>query len=109
MDHQDLTPVNIGQGARAHAQPRPPRSHAAAALAKIEAGEEVKRAKVFTPDAVRAIQDYRRAQTKTQRELDQLCSFPAGTVNGFESRKSGPTQRQLQELSRLLKQDLTLE
>jgi ribosome-binding protein aMBF1 (putative translation factor) len=78
-------------------------------LAKIEAGEEVKRAKVFTADSVRAIQDYRRAQTKTQKELDQLCSFPAGTINGFESRKSGPTQRQLQELSRLLKQDLTLE
>jgi hypothetical protein len=108
MEHQDLTPVNIGQGAHA-ARARPPRSHVAANLAKIEAGEEVKRAKVFTADAVRAIQDYRRAQAKSQRELDQLCSFPAGTVNGFESRKSGPTQRQLQELSRLLKQDLTLE
>lgn len=109
MEHQDLTPVNIGQGGRAQAQARPPRSHAAVTLAKIEAGEEVKRTRVFTADSVRAIQDYRRAQAKTQRELDQLCSFPAGTVNGFESRKSGPTQRQLQELSRLLKQDLTLE
>lgn len=109
MEHQDLTPVTIGKPRHQHKNQNHNHNHVAATLAKIEAGEEVKRAKVFTIDAVRAIQDYRRAQAKTQKELDQLCSFPAGIINGFESRKSGPSQRQLQELSRLLKQDLTLE
>ncbi len=109
MEHQDLTYVNIGKAAGNRRVNQPPRSHAAAVLAKVEAGEEATRPKVFTADAVRAIQDFRRAQTKTQRELDQLCSFPAGTINAFESRKAGPTQRQLQELNRLLRVDLRLE
>jgi hypothetical protein len=110
MEHQDWTPVTIQSAKPVRNNPvARNHNHVAATLAKIEAGEEVKRAKVFSIDSVRTIQDYRRATAKTQREVDQLCSFPAGTVNGFESRKTGPSQRQLQELSRLLKQDLTLD
>ena len=80
----------------------------AAAAAKIEAAEVV-RIKMFTPEAVRAIQDYRRDNSLTQKQLDQRCSFPANTVNLLEARRAGPTSGQLQALNRLMKTGLTLD
>jgi ribosome-binding protein aMBF1 (putative translation factor) len=80
----------------------------AAAAAKMEDAEIV-RVKLLTPDSVRAIQDYRRENSLTQKQLDQRCSFPVNTVNGLESRRAGPTVGQLRDLNRLLKSGLTIE
>ncbi len=80
----------------------------AAAAAKMEEAEHV-RVKLLTPDSVRAIQDYRRENSLTQKQLDQRCSFPANTISGLESRRAGPTVGQLRDLNRLLKTGLTLE
>ena len=80
----------------------------AAAAAKMEAADYV-RVKLFSPESVRAIQEYRRTNSLTQKQLDQRCSFPANTVNLLESRRAGPTSGQLQALNRLLKTGLSLD
>jgi ribosome-binding protein aMBF1 (putative translation factor) len=94
-------------GAVAAARPHI-RHNAGAAAAKMEDAEIV-RVKLLTSDSVRAIQDYRRENTLTQKQLDQRCSFPVNTVSGLESRRAGPTVGQLRDLNRLLKSGLTIE
>jgi ribosome-binding protein aMBF1 (putative translation factor) len=92
--------------AAAHTVPR--HNAIASAAAKMDEAEHV-RVKLLTPDSVRILQDYRRENSLTQKQLDQRCSFPANTVNGLESRRVGPTVGQLRDLNRLLKTGLTIE
>jgi hypothetical protein len=107
-DHRDTT--YVVRSARAVAAERVTHRHnaAAAADAKMDAAEIV-RVKLLTPESVRVLQDYRRENSLTQKQLDQRCSFPANTVNLLESRRAGPTVGQLRDLNRLLKTGLTLE
>jgi hypothetical protein len=112
-EHQDWNTVVIrggearGSAARAAAT-RPARSAAAAAAIRAE-NDEKPRVRYLSVESVAAIQEYRRTHAKTQRELDQLCSFAAGTVNGFESRKAAPSSHHLSTLSRVIGATLTLE
>ncbi len=111
-DHQDWTPVTIRGAAASQGRGgggKVTYSHAAASMRRAESDDAPAKPKVLSMESVRAIQDYRRANSKTQKELDQLCSFPAGTINALEGRRTGPTPRQLQDLNRLLKAGLTLE
>lgn len=81
----------------------------AAALRKVEAAEAPVKPRYFTIDGVRALQDYRRDKNLTQKQLDQVCSFPAGTVNLLEGRRVEPTRVQLQRLNNLLGRGLPLD
>lgn len=92
--------------AAAHTAPR--HNASATAAAKMDAAEHV-RVKLLTSESVRIIQDYRRANSLTQKQLDQRCSFPANTLNALESRRAGPTVGQLRDLNRILKTGLTLD
>jgi hypothetical protein len=108
-EHQDWNTVVVrGSGARAATAIKPARSAAAAAMVRAE-NDEKPRVRYLSPESVAAIQEYRRTHSKTQRELDQLCSFAAGTVNGFESRKAAPSSHHLSTLSRTTGATLTLE
>lgn len=107
--HKDTSTYTIRSAAATAAAHTVPRHNAAAtAVAKMDAAEHV-RVKLLTPESVRALQDYRRDNSLTQKQLDQRCSFPANTVNALESRRAGPTVGQLRDLNRLLKTGLSLE
>lgn len=58
------------------------------------------RVKLLAPESVRRLQEWRREVNLTQRQLDQRCSFPAGTINKIEARSDGPSAFQLQTLNR---------
>lgn len=113
MEHQDWERTTIvnprAAAAKKAAAAGPRRSEAAIQQAKLADAEGPVHVKVLTPESVRAIQDYRRENKLTQKELDQRLSMPAGTINGLESRKHGPSAGHLRDLNRLLKAGLTLE
>lgn len=100
------TYVMRSAGAASHVTRR--HNAGAAAAAKMDAADYI-RVKMFTPESVRTIQDYRRENSLTQKQLDQRCSFPANTMNLLESRRAGPTAGQLQALNRLMKTGLSLD
>jgi hypothetical protein len=106
-DHHDADTYVI-RSAAATARPVHRHNAGAAAAAKIEAADYV-RIKMFSAESLRAIQEYRRVNSLTQKQLDQRCSFPVNTMNLLESRRAGPTSGQLQALNRLLKTGLTLD
>jgi ribosome-binding protein aMBF1 (putative translation factor) len=109
MSEQDWDPVTIhrsGPGASSAAGPK--RSAEAIRQAKLADADGPVHVKVLSPDAVRALQEYRKANTLTQKQLDQRCAFPPNTIQALESRKAGPSQKQLQVLNQLLKTGLTL-
>ena len=112
MDGQDWEAVRIRNQAAVRtmnqAGAAPHASNEVAKQAKIAAAETPGRIKTLTPEAVRTIQDYRRVNELTQKQLDQKCSFPPHTLQTLEARKTGPTPRQLQILNQLLKTGLTL-
>lgn len=108
---QDWTPITIqGRGGATASSSRPntQRSAGAAAMHRIE-NDEKPRVRYLSTESVAAIQEWRRNASKTQRELDALCSFPAGTIGDFEGRRRQPSSKQLSELSRTVKSILTLE
>jgi hypothetical protein len=82
---------------------------AAAALRKLEAAEAPAKPRLFSVDSVRALQDFRRDKNLTQKQLDQACSFPAGTINLLEGRRVEPSRIQLQRLNNMLGRGLTLD
>ncbi len=107
--NQDWVPVII-QGSRAASQQRPITQRTAGAAALIRAeNDEKPRERFLSIESIAALQEYRRTNSKTQRELDQMCSFPAGTIGSFEGRRIAPSSRQLSELSRTLRLTLTLD
>ena len=81
----------------------------ATALRKIEEAEAPAKPRYFTVASVQALQEYRRDKNLTQKQLDQACAFPAGTVNLLEGRRLEPTRVQLQKLNNMLGRGLTLE
>jgi hypothetical protein len=108
-EHQDWNTVVIhGKGVSSSTVPKQTYSQTAVAMRRIEEADGPVKQKTLTPESVRVLQDYRRTATKTQREMDQLCNFAAGTINELEACKRGPTPRELQTLNRLLKTGLTL-
>lgn len=78
-------------------------------MAKLAAAEDIKKPKVLSRDAVATIQNYRRQNNLTQKQLDQQLSFPPNTINKLEARFISPTSTQLNTLNRVLKTGLTLE
>lgn len=90
--------------------PAPAKKHnlIGASDAKLEKAEVV-RVKLLSVDSVRTLQNYRREQSLTQKQLDQRCSFPVNTISNLESRRAGPTVGQLRDLNRITKLGLTLE
>jgi ribosome-binding protein aMBF1 (putative translation factor) len=106
---QDWNPVTI-HGSKASPKLGPAkRNDAAVAMAKLADAEGPVHVKVLSPASVRAVQEFRRANTLTQKDLDHRLSFPPNTINGLESRKYAPSTGQLNALNRLLKAGLTLE
>ena len=108
MEHQDWNPVILHGKAtpRKHdivAKQNPVAQH----LAKIEREEFVK-SKTLSHDSRIALQQGRLALKKTQKEIDQLCSFPPNTMSAFESGRSTPNGTQLNTLNRILKITLKL-
>lgn len=81
----------------------------AAIAAKLDAADVPTRSKMLSAEAIRTIQDYRRTNSLTQKQLDQRCAFSANTINLLEARRDAPTIKQLQILNRVLKTGLTLE
>jgi hypothetical protein len=109
--NQDWAPVTIqGGAARGSQQQRPvtQRSAGAAAMHRIE-NDQVVHKRYLSPESVSALQEYRRANSKTQVDIDRMCSFPAGTAGAIEGRRTAPTQSQLSGLSRTLRLTLTLD
>ncbi len=111
MDGQDWDPIRIGVGARGASRPAggAGRSTGATVAAKLDAADTPTRSKLLSSAAVRAIQDYRRANSMTQEQLNRACSFPPNTIKNLEARSLAPEIRQLQTLNRILKTGLTLE
>jgi hypothetical protein len=107
--NQDWSPVII-QGSRSSIQQRPvtQRSAGAAAMHRIENDQAVRK-RYLSPESVSALQEYRRTNSKTQVDIDRMCSFPAGTAGAIEGRRTAPTQSQLSALSRTMKATLTLD
>jgi hypothetical protein len=86
-----------------------PHNAAAVALRKIEEAEAPAKPRYFAVESIRALQDYRRVKELTQKQLDQACSFPSGTMNLLEGRRVEPTRVQLQKLNNLVGHGLTLD
>ena len=111
MDHQDwATTTLINTKAAASARVASGPSHSAAVIqhAKIAASDGPVHIKKLTPDAVKLLQDYRRANSLTQKQLDQRLSMYAGAINALESRRTGPSAHDLRVLGSLLKTGLTI-
>ena len=109
MDHQDWTTTTIVNPlAKTVVAAGPKHSAAAIQHAKIAASDGAVHVKKLTPEAVKLVQDYRRANALTQKQLDQRLSLHAGTINGLESQRIGPSTRDLRVLGTLLKTGLTI-
>jgi hypothetical protein len=112
MDGQDWDPVSVGRRRSAAASASSSgghRSTSSVIAAKLDASEAPTRSKLLSADSVRVIQDYRRAHTMTQEQLNRVCSFPPNTIKKLEGRTGAPEIGQLQTLNRVLKTGLTLE
>lgn len=118
MDNQDWAPTIITRSRAAAAAKGGPHeirerqtssSSEAIRMAKLATAEDIKRPKVLSRDAVATIQNYRRQNNLTQKQLDQQLSFPPNTINKLEARFISPTSTQLNTLNRVLKTGLTLE
>lgn len=109
MSHPSETPDFVLRKGSSHVSTGQRHNAAAAALRKIEAAEAPAKPRLFSVDSVRALQDFRRDKNITQKQLDQACSFPSGTINLLEGRRVEPTRVQLQRLNNMLGRGLTLD
>lgn len=108
MEHQDWNTVILhGKSTPRKQETVAKQNPTAAHLAKIEREEFVK-SKSLSHESRIALQQARLAQKKTQKEMDQLCSFPPNTFSAFESGRSTPNGTQLNILNRVLKVALKL-
>ncbi len=108
-EHQDWAPVTVGSRSGAGGD-RIHHVHNAegARLRKLDEAEVV-RVKKLSAASVTAITGWRRETGLTQKQLDQRCSFPANTMNGLESRRAAPTDKQLRTLQSVTHLSLSLE
>jgi hypothetical protein len=116
MDGQDWTPVLIrgtkptiktGLGPTAKAAPKNVTPEAAAQR-RLEQ-QDIGKPKELSTVARTELMQRRAAMKKTQIELNQMCQFPANTVNAIESGKIIPNPSQLVKLNRVLGCKLRLE
>lgn len=108
MEHQDWNPVILhGKSTPKQHTTVLKQNPTAQHLAKIEREEFVK-SKTLSHESRIALQQARLAMKKTQKEVDQLCSFPPNTMSAFESGRSTPNGNQLNTLNRVLKVSLKL-
>jgi ribosome-binding protein aMBF1 (putative translation factor) len=117
MEHQDWTPVTI-RGTKptikttlgGPAKPPPKNvTPEAAAAHRLEKQDTPQKPKELSTASRTELMQRRAALKKSQIELNQLCQFPANTVNGIESGKVIPTPTQLIKLNRILAAKLRLE
>jgi hypothetical protein len=78
-------------------------------MAKVADSEIAMMPKMFTPESIQAIVNYRKQNNLTQKQMDNQCSFPSNTINHLEAKKVAPTPHQLNTLNRILKSGLTLQ
>jgi ribosome-binding protein aMBF1 (putative translation factor) len=111
MDGQDWNTVRI-QGAKvAKPTAKAPAKNTTpdvAAQRGLEQQETAQKPKTLSTESRTQIMQMRAAMKKTQVELNQMCQFPANTVNGIESGKIIPSQSQLVKLNRVLGAKLQL-
>lgn len=117
MDGQDWTPVVLrgtkptirtGLGGPAKAPPKNV-SPEAAAQRRLEQQDTAQKPKELSIASRTELMQRRAAMKKSQIELNQMCQFPANTVNAIESGKIIPTATQLIKLNRVLACKLRLE
>ena len=116
MDGQDWMPVTIRgtkptiKSGLGPAPRQPPKNVTpeAAAQRRLEQQETQKPKELSTASRTELMQR-RAALKKSQVELNQMCQFPANTVNGIESGKLIPTPTQLIKINRVLGAKLRLE
>ena len=117
MENQDWTPliirgtkptVRTTLGGPAKVLPKKTTPEAAAQR-RLEQHETAQKPKELSTASRTELMQRRAALKKSQVELNQLCQFPANTVNGIESGKLIPTQTQLIKLNRALGAKLRLE
>ena len=116
MDGQDWMPVTIRgtkptiKSGLGPAPRQPPKNVTpeAAAQRRLEQ-QETQKPKELSTAARTEIMQRRAALKKSQVELNQLCQFPANTINGIESGKVIPSPSQLTKLNRVLSCKLRLE
>jgi len=111
MNGQDWTPVTlsasktVGQGQKTPLKNVTPE---AAAARRLEQQDGPQKSKELSTAARTEMMQRRAAMKKTQVELNQMCQFPANTVNGIESGKIIPNHSQLIKLNRVLAAKLQL-
>ena len=81
----------------------------AAAQRRLEQQDGPQKPKELSTASRTELMQRRAALKKSQVELNQMCQFPANTVNGIESGKLIPTATQLVKLNRVLAAKLRLE
>jgi len=117
MENQDWTPVIIRGTKPTVCTPlggpvkAPPKNVTpeAAAQRRLEQQETAQKPKELSTASRTELMQRRAALKKSQVELNQMCQFPANTVNGIESGKLIPTPTQLIKLNRVLGAKLRLE
>ena len=116
MDGQDWAPVVLrgtkptirtGLGGPVKVAPKNV-SPEAAAQRRLEQ-QDVEKPKELSTASRTELMQRRAAMKKSQVELNQMCQFPANTVNGIESGKLIPNPTQLIKLNRVLGCKLRLE
>lgn len=117
MDGQDWSTVILrgtkptirtGLGGPAKAPPKNTTPEAAAAR-RLEEQETAQKPKELSTASRTELMQRRAAMKKSQIELNQMCQFPANTINGIESGKVIPNPSQLIKLNRILSCKLRLE
>jgi ribosome-binding protein aMBF1 (putative translation factor) len=117
MDGQDWAPVVL-RGTKptiktglVGAAKTPPKNVTpeAAAQRRLEQQETPQKPKELSTASRTELMQRRAALKKSQIELNQLCQFPANTVNCIESGKLIPSPTQLTKLNRVLSCKLRLE
>jgi len=117
MDGQDWSSVTI-RGTKPTIKmglgpaPRPPPKNVtpeAAAARRLEQQDGPQKPKELSTASRTELMQRRAALKKSQIELNQMCQFPANTVNGIESGKLIPSSGQLIKLNRVLGSKLRLE
>jgi len=116
MEGQDWATVTI-RGAKPTIKtglgpaPRQPKNVTpeAAAQRRLEQQETPEKPKELSTAGRTELMQRRAALKKSQVELNQLCQFPANTINGIESGKLIPNPTQLVKLNRVLGAKLRLE
>lgn len=113
MDGQDWAPVilrgtkpSLGGSTKAPLKNVTPE---AAAQRRLEQQDGPQKPKELSTASRTELMQRRAALKKSQVELNQLCQFPANTVNGIESGKLIPSPSQLTKLNRVLSCKLRLE